>query len=102
MSVTLVGVGPQKPNDARGWLTFDHLPAEIKRAEDATQAYDHDQMSGDWMGRAKRSRPATETERALLEHLGYTLPEKLTTEVEWITPSIRHRSWPELSGEADD
>lgn len=94
------GVGPQKPQpDARGWLVFDYLPDALQRAEDATQANDHDRMIA--TGCVQRTRPATQTERALLDHLGYTLPERLTTRVTWITAGIRHRAWPQLSGGSD-
>lgn len=96
MTIDLSGIGPQKPQpDQRGILTFDHLPPDVQRAEDATKVSDYD-----WLmvtGQTVRSRPATEIERALLEHLGYVLPEKLTTKVEHVTASIRRRTWPQLT-----
>ncbi|BDB45386.1 MULTISPECIES: hypothetical protein [Mycobacterium] len=39
-------IGPQHDRaaagtDPRGWLVFEHLPDDLQRAEDATQAADH-------------------------------------------------------------
>jgi hypothetical protein len=98
-------IGAQYPQpDPRGWLVFDSLPAELQRAEDATQHADysradgygaplqHDWESGIWFF----ERPATDTERTLLQHLGYTLPDKLTTRVDYATETLRRRTWPQL------
>jgi hypothetical protein len=41
-------------------------------------------------------RPATTTERTLLEHLGYELPAELLTAVAYPTYGIRNRRWPQL------
>ena len=80
--------------DPRGWLVFDApLPSDLQRAEDATQAADFAR----WTYRPRCfDRPATDTERALLEHLGYTVPAELTTQVSYRSKSTRHRSWPVL------
>ncbi|OBK56181.1 hypothetical protein A5656_19930 [Mycobacterium gordonae] len=42
----VAGVGPQlaraaSGTDPRGWLVFEYLPADLQRAEDSTQAADH-------------------------------------------------------------
>ena len=92
------GIGPQFPQpDRRGWLAFRSLPAELQRREDATQAADHARSRpNDYeMAPPAFDRPATDTERALLAHLGYTVPEQLTTRVQWISPGVRNRCWPQ-------
>ncbi|OBB46769.1 hypothetical protein [Mycobacterium sp. 852002-51961_SCH5331710] len=43
-----------------------------------------------------RPRPATATERALLAHLGYELPDELFTAVSFPTYGVRRRRWPQL------
>jgi hypothetical protein len=86
-------IGNQLPQpDPRGWLTFDALPDALQRAEDSTAAADFDRR------RFSRTiqRPATDTERLLLEHLGYEVPTPLTTHVRYLTESVRNRSWPAL------
>jgi hypothetical protein len=87
-------IGNQLPQpDPRGWLAFDApLPDALQRAEDSTQAADFDHRR---FGR-KILRPATAAERTLLQHLGYELPEHLTTAVSFKSTSCRHRSWPQL------
>jgi hypothetical protein len=97
---------PQKPNDPRGWLTFDApLPDDLQRAEDSTQHHDfygphvdwrtdYDPASGTWV--TYFGRPATGTERELLTALGYELPEELTTRVSFPSPLTRRRRWPQL------
>ena len=42
------------------------------------------------------ARPATPAERALLAHLGHTLPDELVTIVEHRSPGVRNRRWPQL------
>lgn len=42
------------------------------------------------------ARPATPTERILLEHLGYELPDELFTAVSFPTYGVRNRRWPQL------
>jgi len=81
--------------DVRGWLVFHGLPDAIQKAEDATQAADHRYQREH--GRRRWSRPATPTERLLLEHLGYELPAgMLVTHIEYVTDSLRRRTWPTL------
>ena len=102
------GIGPQKPDDPRGWLVFDWLPADLQNAEDSTLAADRGEHPGLHRSvhfspptdfayvRSRFTRPATATERVLLEHLGYDLPDDLTTRVHWISSGVRNRSWPQL------
>jgi hypothetical protein len=101
------GVGPQYPQpDPRGWLVFEHLPDELQRAEDATQNADYGRADGlvagvrlQWDREARVwyfERPATDAERTLLQHLGYTLPSTLTTRVDYATETLRCRTWPQL------
>ena len=42
------------------------------------------------------TRPTTTTERVLLAALGYALPAVLTTEVRFVTPTVRRRTWPSI------
>lgn len=42
------------------------------------------------------TRPATDTERHLLNTLGYELPEELTTAVHYRNSATRFRWWPQL------
>ncbi|MBN7304339.1 hypothetical protein IUQ79_20800 [Mycobacteroides abscessus subsp. bolletii] len=105
--MTIEGVGEQYQNDPRGWLTFSHLPDELQRAEDATQAADFVRWS-DSQAHSRVyfgipfDRPATATERVLLEYLGYQLPEALTTIVNYPASGggIRQRRWPALENSA--
>jgi hypothetical protein len=96
-------IGSQVPQpDARGWLVFRYLPPNLQRYEDQTYAADSDRLrheehtwsSTTWL------RPATDTEKYLLAHLGYDVPEILWTRVEYKTASLRHRSWPILEENA--
>ncbi|MCG7597836.1 hypothetical protein [Mycobacterium sp. PSTR-4-N] len=104
-------IGPHRPDDHRGWLVFEHLPDELQRAEDATQAADFaaaSSFSMKWSrtvdpdtGRVVRyfTRPATAAERTLLAHLGYTLPEALDCSVSYVTETLRRRRWPALESQ---
>lgn len=89
------GVGPQLPQpDPRGWLVFQWLPLEVQRLEDSRLMADFeesDRHRGPW------TRPATDTERALLAHLGYDVPATLSTTVDY-SAGIRRRRWPALEG----
>lgn len=101
-------IGAQRVGDRRGWLVFEYLPDDLQRAEDATQAADFDRRASGQVRRTSEfdpyhgrrvwgyTRPATDTERALLEHLGYTLPAELETRVQFITETLRRRRWPQL------
>jgi hypothetical protein len=92
-------IGPQHPNDALGWLCFDGLPDEVQRAEDATLAADHHRITEDMLLPFEFVRPATDTERILLEHIGFDhLPDNLTTTVRWLSFGLRNRRWPALEG----
>ena len=85
----LSGVEQLPQPDVRGWLALRYLPPEIQNAEDATAMCDRQQLRPRGF-----ERPATPTERILLAHLGYELPEQLTTKVTWPSRSVRRRSWP--------
>lgn len=88
-------IGPQKPQpDPRGWLVFDHLPPDLQAAEDATAHADYERAMA--TGNGIHTRPATPTERLLLEHLGLELPDELTTMVVSQTKGTRLRRWPQL------
>jgi hypothetical protein len=98
-------IGTQYPQpDPRGWLVFDSLPADLQRAEDSTQNADYFRADGRGIKLAYDrdariwyfDRPATDTERTLLAHLGYTLPEQLTTRVDYASETLRRRTWPQL------
>jgi hypothetical protein len=93
-------MGSQKPQpDPRGWLVFDRLPNDLQRSEDSRSDADITyQRTRNWGGPWSRS--ATQTERVLLEHLGFELPADLKTRVHYLTPGVRHRSWPQLEGAA--
>ncbi|MCD2127734.1 hypothetical protein QM787_04360 [Rhodococcus ruber] len=83
---TIPHMPAQRPEDPRGWLTFDGLlPEPWQSAEDST-------LENDFRIRA-RLRPATSTERALLEHLGYELPADLITHVQFLSATVRRRTW---------
>jgi hypothetical protein len=88
----LSGVVQMGPRDieVRGWLALIGLPDAIQRAEDSTAECDRRAIKP-----RGYDRPATSTERILLTHLGYELPDDLTTHVSYPS-SIRHRSWPQL------
>lgn len=93
MSADLSGVEQLPQPDPRGWLALRYLPDDVQHAEDATAFADHDRR------RARGfERPATDTERILLAHLGYTVPADLTTLVTFKTRSVRNRRWLALEG----
>lgn len=89
-------IGAQRLDDRRGWLVFESLPDDLARAEDATLGADHERMPRSDGGLAAFTRPATATERRLLDHLGYALPANLATQVRWLTNGLRLRRWPTL------
>ncbi|MBD8057226.1 hypothetical protein ICV35_26680 [Rhodococcus ruber] len=96
-------IGPQYTQpDPRGWLVFEYLPDHLQAREDATLAADHERAAH---GLRSFTRPATDTERVLLEHLGYghiteegtrALPTDLATTVVYHSPGIRRRTFPAL------
>ncbi|CAM4518702.1 hypothetical protein NONI108955_41090 [Nocardia ninae] len=99
--MTSIDLPPRIPGDRRGWLTFTTaLGAVWQNAEDATHAADFD------AGTPKRTRPATDTEKTLLRALGLRLPEdqpgatasaRLHTTVEFLSATLRRRTWPALA-----
>lgn len=90
----------QIPDDPRGWLAMRNLPPEIQRREDSTA--EHDARGPQRRGRhAVFDRDATRTERLLLEHLGHALPDELVTSVEFITATLRRRTWAQLEEEEE-
>ncbi|BCO36850.1 hypothetical protein BMW24_018290 [Mycobacterium heckeshornense] len=97
-------IGDQYPQpDPRGWLVFTHLPADLQRAEDATLFHDLAMFArkaryNTDTCRREMTRPATDAERTLLQHLGFQLPDDLTTVVYYQSPTMRARCWPQLEG----
>ncbi|CAM4413790.1 hypothetical protein MB901379_03885 [Mycobacterium basiliense] len=98
-------IGSQYPQpDPRGWLVFESLPPDLQRAEDATQHADYHRTGGHGVQLLYErdtctwyfERTATDTERTLLEHLGYALPDDLTTRVSYASETLRCRTWPQL------
>ena len=87
--------------DPRGWLVFNRLPDDLQSAEDSTAAADHERHHpryDPWSPPILHTeRPATPTERALLTHLGYTVPAVLTTVVTYRSTGVRNRTWPQLA-----
>jgi hypothetical protein len=75
---------------------FDSLPDDLARLEDQRQHADHEHIREGMFDTFDR--PATDTERELLAHLGYSLPAGLTTRVHWLTNGVRNRRWPQLEG----
>jgi hypothetical protein len=92
----VIGVGPQLPQpDPRGLLVFESLPEDLQKLEDARLMADYEDAEchrGPWQ------RPGTDTEHTLLTHLGYTVPEQLSTHIDYGN-GIRHRYWPTLEGQ---
>jgi hypothetical protein len=101
MTTTIDGVGPQLERaaagtDPRGILVFEYLPGDMQRAEDSTAFADYDYRTYKPRG---FEREATPTECALLEHLGYELPDALITYVRYRSRSCRNRRWPQLEAQ---
>ena len=99
MTTAIPGVGPQLERaaagtDPRGILTFEYLPDDMQRAEDSTAVADRDRAR--LLKPRGHERDATQTERDLLAHLGYTVPAELTTHVSWPSRACRRRTWPAL------
>lgn len=97
-------IGPQHSKaaagtDPRGILVFEYLPENLQNAEDSTQAADWERARKltfeRGIGVHHFMRRATPTERELLAHLGYTLPDKLLTAV-ICDNGVRLRFWPDL------
>jgi hypothetical protein len=92
----MTDIGPQRPDDPRGWLLFASLPDDLARAEDQTLAADHQRIHVDVLLPHVFLRPATDTEGVLLAHLGYVVPGDLQTRVCWLSYGVRNRRWPQL------
>ena len=92
-------IGAQRVGDRRGWLLFESLPTDLQNAEDSTLGADRQRVREDGYGSWRFTRVATDTERVLLEHLGYVLPDYLTTHVNWLAPGLRNRTWPQLESQ---
>jgi hypothetical protein len=79
-------------DDPRGWLVFDGpLPNDLARQEDSRAFADYDMHKPRGF-----ERPAVDCERALLAHLGFTVPDDLVTVVRYRTRGVRCRTWPQL------
>ena len=92
--IDLSGIQQLEQPDPRGALALRYLPPDLENAEAATQANDYTWRVAKPRGRL---RPATPTERLLLEHLGHgPLPDDLETLVKYEVRGIRNRSWPSL------
>jgi len=92
-------IGPQLDRaaagtDPRGWLVFHWLPSDLQRLEDSRAFADYDMHKPRGF-----ERPATDTERALLAHLGYQLPDELITVVRYRSRGCRNRRWPQLEAQ---
>lgn len=92
-AIDLSGI-QHRPCPKRGVLVFWNLPPELARREDSTQWADFENRP--WSRHAYRDRPATDTEKLLLAHLGYTLPNDLTTRVQWLSDGVRRRWWEQI------
>lgn len=80
---TIESIGPQLDRaaagtDPRGWLVFAWLPSDLQRLEDQRAFADYDEHRPRGF-----DREATPTERLLLTHLGYVLPDELLTVVRY-------------------
>ena len=88
-------------SDIRGWLVFDTmLPPALQIAEDATANADWERRN--WRDSVNRVRPATDAEREMLTHLGFTVPADLDTVVTYRSGVIRRREWPALTDQQKD
>jgi len=91
-------IGEQHPQpDPRGWLVFRHLPDALQRAEDSRQNADHAFLED--TGCTRWTRLATDTERLLLDHLGFEVPDRLMTRVEYRSAGVRNRRFPALENQ---
>jgi hypothetical protein len=86
-------------DDARGWLTFSGLPAELQRQMDQTQNADYERRH--WRPSVHRTRPATDAEKLLLTYLGFNVPDNLQTSVKYISAGIRRLTWPTLENQLE-
>lgn len=93
-SFTAAGIGERISDPARGWLVFTALPTDLQHAVDARQEADLRVDQRCW------DRPATDAEKFLLGHLGFTVPNDLTCHVDRITSGIVCRRFPALEATA--
>ena len=102
--------GVQLVGHPAGVLEFDHRPdCALREREDATRWSDFETANSQWpvydfapnsrtAGAYSLQRPATDTERILLAALGFSVPEMLTTDIDFISHTTRRRTWPALIG----
>lgn len=93
-NLDLTGIGDHRPDNRRGYLVFTSLPDAVQRLEDARAYADLEARS--WRASVVHTRPASDAEKALLAHLGHSVPANLETQVRWLTSGVRNRSWPAL------
>jgi hypothetical protein len=79
---TTEGIGQRISDRWRGWLVFTALPTGLQHAEDSRRDADLSVAQRCW------ERPATDAERFLLAHLGFTVPDDLVCHVDRITSSV--------------
>lgn len=87
--------GSQLVGHPAGWLAWQHTTTcTLGHAEDTTRHADYQRAQY-----TPTTRPATVTERTLLEALGHTPPAELTTTVERLTRdgAVIRRTWPQLA-----
>lgn len=90
--------GEQMVEHPKGILTFQHrIDCGLLQAEDATCHADHLRLAN-----GPLSRTATDTERLLLDWLGYKVEDGMLTRVERITTSVHHREWTDLERIEDE
>lgn len=91
-------------------MEFDHhSTCQLREREDARRWADYEFANTDWLSAdlAPNSRNvemhqfdrlATDTERALLAVLVYSVPDPLVTTVTFISRTTRRRTWPATEG----
>lgn len=92
---TIEGIGDRISDRFRGWLVFTSLPTDLQHAEDSCHAADLSVDRRCW------ERPATDAEKFLLAHLGFTVPDDLITHVDRVTGGIVRRRWLTLEDTAE-
>ena len=78
-------------------MVFEYLPGDLQRLEDSTAVCDKDRHR--MLSPRGHERDATETERILLRHLEFELPDELVTKVTWPSRSVRRRTWAALGSQ---
>lgn len=86
--------GPQMVDHPAGILMIRHTNScSLRASEDSRLVADYDRNIG------RFTRLATPTERTLLIAFGYVVPDEpdeLATNVQFLTPGVRLREWPDL------